>query len=656
MARPQSAMKLKRPDAAALANWVFGLVMIIVPIITLATSEIGKVIPRISDSRIPTCQYVVGAMALSGVVMQGVFAAAAGRASAKVAAEKRIFDRARREAILMMCIFAIIAATYFSMASDFQVVHEFPLAASLGPPRPVYSVRYIEWTVVLPFMTFSAQGGGRTSDGKEPDGGLRASAFCLSTSCITAWVGSVTKNFAFAWTLIVFAWVAHFLSAWQILAYAWRIRHSGTGMVKAGMFVLWMLINTLYGIIYMLALYGFMTPAAEQIFWCFGDLTAKFLWSLVLKARHQADQAVADILRDAAWAEEVKLERVMAADLAKQEQALTKKIMEAVEAVEEFTHPMILMPATAFVEQVNVNHIPELQETFKATGVLRVFETREEVKRITATDALIIFFSYECLQYERVAPNEVQLRAMKAAISEVAASRQMKLDDIFVWLDCFSIPQRNAFLKKAAINAIYTFASVPDMLIIVCPETVHASTGKAANVESVKTRFWCRVEQLAYFCTQGADHMFLHQGTRLEPVPADWMDAVCCVYDADTTCCRLNHRTIPMCDRQSAVLPLLAMYYDVYKRTTHRKQLSPKDRAVWEMIQRHKEGMFPKQILYKSEEKEELRDLFGDIICRLETLLEKQYRDLRQCTGLSVVDTSSTEHVGLQTIVLSAKL
>lgn len=78
---------------------------------------------------------------------------------------------------------------------------------------------------------------------------------------------------------------------------------------------------------------------------------------------------------------------------------------------------------------------------------------------------------------------------------------------------------------------------------------------EVANEESVKERFWCRLEQVAFLCRQGKNQMFLHRGMKLEPLPADWLDKVCCVYDSATTCCGLHHATIPNCDREKAVLP-----------------------------------------------------------------------------------------------------
>jgi hypothetical protein len=284
---------------------------------------------------------------------------------------------------------------------------------------------------------------------------------------------------------------------------------------------------------------------------------------------------------------------------------------------------MTLVPGGAFIKQIFVKDIENLQVSFRNSGTLKVLETLQEVRSLKAGGAIIIFFSYECLQFNRVAPNEAQLKAMKATIYETSEAHQVPVDKIYMWLDCFSIPQTNHFLQQAAINSIYCFASIPNKLVIVCPESTHSSTGRAANDETVKERFWCRLEQLAFFCRQGRDNMFLHRGSGLEPLPADWLDKVCCIYNSSTTCCRLEHDRMRQCDREKAVLPLLALYHDVFERSLDKKSArSEKDEDVLGLIQRHKSEMFPDSYVYKFRGQEEQRTLFGQMIGRIEAMLK----------------------------------
>lgn len=623
---PNALTKDHKPDMVALANYAHGLMMVIVPAAVLLSTEMGQRVSGIADPTLFRCQYLSAGMTLAGAVMQAGYVWSAHRAPSKIPAVRRIVDRTIKDAAMMMVMFAVLSAAYFAMAFDWQFVHRFPLAEALGSSRPVYSVRFLDWAITTPLLSLSGHGGGMTRTGEDVEAGLYASAFCIGTSCFCAWVASVTKNLPAAWCLIFFAWVAYAISTWQHLSFAWKIRHSLTaGMTKAKMLCVYVIFNLIYGIIYIVSLFGGITPKNEQTFWVFADLTAKFFWGVALiMVRLEEDQAVADLVRKAIFKQEIDMEKFVAADEAKQEQKLTKTITEAVEAVGELTYPMIVVPATTFLDQVTVARVQNLQESFKTRGVLRILESMDEVNTFKSADSCIIFFSYECLQYGMVAPNEVQLHAMKAAVLEAANMHRTGLDKLYIWLDCFCIPQKNSFLKRAAINSLYTFASLSDIMVIICPESTHASTMQPANEETVKTRFWCRMEQLAHYCKQGEQSMFLHRGARLEALPSDWMDSVCAIYNAQTTCCRIEHATMPNCDRESAVLPMLALYYDVYKRVLQSKELSPTNRAVWELIQRNKADMFPKRHVYVFEGNALPRDLFGDMIERLEVLVQKQ--------------------------------
>jgi len=105
----------------------------------------------------------------------------------------------------------------------------------------------------------------------------------------------------------------------------------------------------------------------------------------------------------------VKAKRIEAEGAAKHEQELRRKIAQAVESVSELTHPMILIPGDAFINQITVPEIGRLQLSFRTTGQVKLLESMQEVRELKAEGGVIIFFSYECLQYGRVAPNEVQL-------------------------------------------------------------------------------------------------------------------------------------------------------------------------------------------------------------------------------------------------------
>lgn len=635
---------LGREDICAMVNYVFAAFQVVLTCFVLMTWELGKQVPSIQTPLLTRTQEVVADMTLAGFLLHVVlFFSKVRTPEPTIPMAREARRRSVRDVGMMTILFGVLTMTYFTMSTDNTVVHEFPVSASLGGDNLVYSVRYIEWCISTPFICMALQNCGLTADGHHINGDLLAAGLNTSASCLICWAGSVLKNLPWAYAFITISWMAYPLIYWQAWLHRRNVRKSKSGRVKLVMVYFLLVIFTWYGALYNLGQYGNLSAENEQILWCLSDLCTKLTWATCLTIARQLDEtAIAEMTREARCKEELVLEKALAADNAKQELALVKKIREAVDAVQELTHPLILVPAAAFLEQVTVDRIEALQDTFKAR-TLRVLDTVDEVKAFKAKGAIIIFFSYECLQFGKVAPNEVQLQSMKAALTEAATLLRTVVDKVYIWLDCFSVPQKNKFLKKAAINALYTYASIADMLIIVCPTSVHASTNKLANVETMRKRFWCRVEQLAYFCKQGRANMLLHQGARLEPVPDNWMDAVCCVCQGDTTCCRIEHVHNRGCDRESAVLPLLALYYDVYDRVVNSKDdMSDKDRAVWELIKRRKDGMFPKQFMYKYKGEEVIQDLFGQMIERLEHMIEK-----RKLTGQTLaqvlVDDSISE-------------
>jgi hypothetical protein len=200
------------------------------------------------------------------------------------------------------------------------------------------------------------------------------------------------------------------------------------------------------------------------------------------------------------------------------------------------------------------------------------------------------------------------------------------MEDMFVWLDCISIPQRNKAMQKASINSIYSFASLPDAMVIVCPDSTHLDTERKADQHSIRNRLWCRVEHLAYCCSRGTSSMYLNCGDVLEPLPDDWMKSVCCVFEAQSTCCRLKHTTTMNCDRKVIVQPLIALYFDVLLRNA-RGDHDEKDVYAYTLIKGNTEKMFPRTYTFESKTGTWERDLFGDLLERAERLVDELMRE-----------------------------
>ena len=140
------------------------------------------------------------------------------------------------------------------------------------------------------------------------------------------------------------------------------------------------------------------------------------------------------------------------------------------------------------------------------------------------------------------------------------------IENIRVWVDYISIPQRNRSEQKLAIASLPTFASCCDFFIVVAPDAVHHDTGCACNSRSYRRRAWCRAEIMSCWARNGTSDMYHNSNEGLKPLEvsdqilAEALDVI----GGEFTCCRLGHPNEEPCDREQLMLPLLGLYADVY--------------------------------------------------------------------------------------------
>eukprot|EP00425_Heterocapsa_triquetra_P002111 CAMPEP_0195059418 /NCGR_PEP_ID=MMETSP0448-20130528/6920_1 /TAXON_ID=66468 /ORGANISM="Heterocapsa triquestra, Strain CCMP 448" /LENGTH=148 /DNA_ID=CAMNT_0040089691 /DNA_START=175 /DNA_END=617 /DNA_ORIENTATION=+ len=137
------------PPASA-ANYAFGLFQVIVTVVVLLTCEIAQRVPRYEDERLIKIQWMTAHMMCAGMLFQGALISNLPNHGliTHIPGIREILNRFVSDARMMWFMFACLSAAYFLMASDYHVVHEWPLAASLGSRgRKVYALRYLEWSV-----------------------------------------------------------------------------------------------------------------------------------------------------------------------------------------------------------------------------------------------------------------------------------------------------------------------------------------------------------------------------------------------------------------------------------------------------------------------------------------------------------------------------
>jgi len=266
---------------------------------------------------------------------------------------------------------------------------------------------------------------------------------------------------------------------------------------------------------------------------------------------------------------------------------------------------------------MDINEIKTLHEGAQDGHKLIVLDTIDKITNFRRAGASIVFFSYQWLTWEIEGPNDTQLKAMKDAARLFGESFCIPMMNVFIWLDVLSIPQANRHVQKLAINSIYIFAAAVDALIIIAPDSFHRDTGEACGLVSYKSRVWTRIEQIAHVAAHCVSSVFIKMMDSLQPIDDSWLSTFVSIFDASMTCCRLKHEHQTYCDKELFVAPLLGIWYrillDVYGGCA-----TPGASALHRLIDGQKTIVFPKIFTFHLDETTEERELFGDLIARVE--------------------------------------
>ncbi|CAE8655256.1 unnamed protein product [Polarella glacialis] len=311
----------------------------------------------------------------------------------------------------------------------------------------------------------------------------------------------------------------------------------------------------------------------------------------------------------------------------KRELAVKSKVQAGLKLVTEMPCPLFLVSAEDFLSMPE-EELRSLHEGLRPTGKLLTLDTMDDVLEFKKTSR-IFFFSYEWLSWGKVGPNKLQLSAMKTAADNIAKQLQVPTSQIHIWIDILSIPQRHAGMKAMAVDSLYAFAHCADIMVIIAPDCWHEDTGVKADALSYSERVWTRVEQLAHCSQHGVASMFIQTAETFRQLPDGWMETVCTVLDGHMTCCRNKHPNGCRCDKQTLVIPLLALYHNIYKQNLSGYP-SEAAKFIWDLIQKKgKDQVFPPNILIARDTGiTEVHELFGDTINRIEKIVVDENTDL----------------------------
>ena len=177
-------------------------------------------------------------------------------------------------------------------------------------------------------------------------------------------------------------------------------------------------------------------------------------------------------------------------------------------------------------------------------------------------------------------------------MQSVATRARLTLDDLFVWADVCSIPQRNAGIKGLSIVSLPAYAGASDFFVAIVPEACHADSSEVCSRDTYLKRAWCRAEILAFFVRRGPAFMYYLDApdADLEPMLPS-ADGSCLpegfiglidVFHGDMTCCKMGHNngTTP-CDQEKLVKPMLGLLVELY-RDRHDDAAA---RVIWKAVE-----------------------------------------------------------------------
>jgi len=287
-----------------------------------------------------------------------------------------------------------------------------------------------------------------------------------------------------------------------------------------------------------------------------------------------------------------------------------------------------------------------------------VLDNLSDVDAFVEAGKEVVFFSHQWTAYGAPDPNKRQYRAMVNATKALASrNRWDNLKHVYIWVDYSCIPQSNASVQSLAIRSLAVYASSATYFVVAAPDTLHTSLDAVCDLDTYQRRMWCRAEQVCHSMRNGTESMFLavssHDNDVFLPVKPDFFRESLHVFDGELTCCRLEHKGMDRCDRQSLVVPILGLYGELFRAAQEGIEGKGADmstvKAFLQEIDEHQDEVFPrtfKRVMWKKK-KRVVEDvlLFGDLIDRMRLRIKKGAHTLDPLERGVVESTKKQEFV-----------
>lgn len=318
-------------------------------------------------------------------------------------------------------------------------------------------------------------------------------------------------------------------------------------------------------------------------------------------------------------------------------------IHNAVANLITFQFPMYLVELREFIDMGCLVCHEEARDNAK----LCCFDRPEDVVDVSILSG-VIFISHQWAGFEHPDPQNVHYQAILVAVNKL---QEKGLKCGYIWVDYTSIPQANSFQQQAAINSLSVYASLCSSLVSVAPRCRHADTGALLDLHSYCSRGWCRLELLsfktgsssmgdteraAYIC-DGCD---IHSTGESSDDISD--DAILHVLGGTFSCCSRMHPKDVQCDRHKTRDVLLGIYWRLMamRRDGDMTSVIWADRTL-QLVQTDTEKYFPSYNWYRTEDIDEMVELFEGYLPMLHKMFDKDSK-LDRDGRLPVFGRSST--------------
>lgn len=306
------------------------------------------------------------------------------------------------------------------------------------------------------------------------------------------------------------------------------------------------------------------------------------------------------------------------------------KLNESIRSLHQLDYPLHLVRGDELViDQKLIRH-----EILRNTHRLTVLDSLSDVDAFISAGKHIVFFSHQWTSFSLPDPSNNQYNVMCTALKKLAKQQgwDENLKDVFAWIDYSCIPQANPSTQNLAIRSLAAYASSATYFVIIAPDTPHADLDDTCNLNTYQLRMWCRAEQVCHSMRNGTEGMFVAVSKEdLVPVKNSHFTESLRVFDGQLTCCRLEHKGMGACDRQSLVIPLLGLYGELFRAAHDGIKGGNVDSLVsvaafLDEIEKNQEIIFPrtfKRVSWRKNKRvvEEVM-LFGDLIDRMRSRIQ----------------------------------